>query len=156
MSLVAHINNGQVELQDTTLSLQMNFHEGLKLVTALDEQLELPELQTQQLVNEFYQNLLESLILLGVRERQLLLNEASLEAMACLLRRFRGKPLEIALRDNLSQRRISQIEEEAFYLKNNLTATEELTQVLAPFFSHINKQVKEGRINLQDPKGIYF
>lgn len=156
MSLIPSVKKGQLELQDTTLTLQINLHEGLLLMAALDDALGLPEGQTQKQINAFYLQLLESLMLLGVRERQLLLNEASLEALACLLRRFRNQPIEVALRDNLSQRRISQVEEEALYLKASLSAVDELTQVLAPFFSNINKQLKDGRINLQDPKGVYF
>ncbi len=156
MSLIVNVNKSQLELQDTTLTLQINLHEGLLLMAALDEALNLPERQTQKKINDFYSQLLESLMLLGVRERQLVLNEASLEALACLLRRFRNQPIEKVLRDNLSQRRISQVEEEALYLKASLSAVEELTQVLAPFFSNINQQVQEGRISLQDPEGIYF
>jgi|SRR5690554_2116744 len=156
MSLTPRVNKGQLELQDQSLILQMNLHEGLLLTATLNEQLGVAEQQTQKLINSFYLTLLESLMLLGIRERQLLLNEASLEALACLLRRFRGKPLAKALRENLSQRRISQVEEEALYLQSKLSATEELAQVLAPFFNHLDKQVKEGKIKLQDPKGTYF
>lgn len=156
MSLLPSVNKGQLELQDQTLRLQMSLHQGLVLMTALDKQLNLPEKQTQKLINDFYLNLLESLMLLGVRERQLLLNEASLEALACFLRRFRGKPIAKALRENLSQRRISQVEEEALYLQAKLSAIEELTEVFSPFFNHLENQVKEGRIKLQDPKGIYY
>ncbi|GLR63368.1 hypothetical protein [Marinospirillum insulare] len=156
MSLDVQINNHQLEVLDTSLSLQMSLFEGLHLAAALDEQLNGSDQSSQTLVNKFYQNLLESLMLLGVRERQLLLNEASLEAMACLLRRFRGKPIAKALRENLSQRRISQVEDEAYYLKTELSAAEELSQVLMPFFNHLDQQVKESKIKLQDPKGIYF
>lgn len=156
MSLIAKIKNGQLELEDQTLTLQMNLHEGLILAAALDENQDAPEAPTQKLINTFYLSLLESLMLLGVRERQSLLNEASLEVLACLLGRFRGKPIAKVLRGNLSTRRLSQIEEETHYLQAKLSAKEELTQVLAPFFSHLDKQVKEGRIKLQDPKGLYF
>lgn len=156
MRLIASVKKGQLELQDTSLTLQMNLHQGLLLMAALDEALGLPDTQTQKQINAFYLQLLESLMLLGVRERQLVLNEASLEALACLLRRFRNQPMEVALRDNLSQRRLGQVEEEPLYLKASLSAVEELTQVLSPFFSNINQQLKDGRINLQDPKGVYF
>ncbi len=156
MSLIASVKKGQLELQDSTLTLQINLHEGLLLMAALDAALGLPEDHTQKQINAFYLQLLESLMLLGVRERQLLLNEASLEALACLLRRFRNQPIEQSLRENLSQRRLGQVEEEALYLKASLAAVDELTQVLAPFFSNINKQLQEGRIQLQDPKGVYF
>lgn len=156
MSIIPKVKNSQLELKDQTLTLQMSLHEGVQLLAELDEQLALPDNNTDQLVKGFYQNLLQSVMLLGTRERQLLLNETSLRALACLLRRFRGQKLERDLRENLSQRRIGQVEEEALYSQASLSTSEELAQVLKPFFSHINEQIKEGKIKLQDPKGIYF
>jgi hypothetical protein len=156
MSLEPYVRNGQLHLDDQTLSLTLALHDGLHLAVELDRALTLAEHPSERLIEGFYRNLLDSLLLLPPRERQGLMQEASLEAIACLLRIFRGQPLEEQLRSNLSSRRISQIEEEPLYLARNLPAADELTQVLAPFHRKVEEQVLAGRITLQDPRGIYY
>ncbi|MBE0507776.1 MAG: hypothetical protein IBX50_13880 [Marinospirillum sp.] len=156
MSLEPYVRNGQLHLEDQTLTLSLNLHQGLQLMAELDQHLDNSELRTEKIIEAFHHKLLESLLLLAPRERQALLQEASLAATACLLRMFRGKKMEDLLRANLSQRRISQVEEEPLYLGRSLTPAEELSQVLAPFHCKMEEQIKAGRIELQDPQGIYY
>lgn len=156
MSLEPYVRNGQLFLEDQTLTLRLNLHHGLQLLAELDQQLGIKEARTEKTIADFYHKLLESLLLLAPRERQALLQEASLEATACLLRMFRGTKMEDRLRANLSQRRISQVEEEPLYIGRSLPPAEELHQVLAPFHCRMEEQIKAGRIELQDPQGIYY
>lgn len=156
MSLEPYVRNGQLHLEDRTLTLKLGLHDGLQLAVELDRQLQLKESLSETLIEGFYRNLLDSLMLLSPRERQTLLQEASLEATACLLRIFRGQPTEEQLRSNLSQRRLSQIEEEPLYLARTLPPADELAQVLAPFHRKVEEQVLAGRIELQDPQGCYY
>lgn len=164
MSLNLKITNDSLELQDKTLVLQLNFHQSLQLLNAIDQALasleennneaKANELETLEIIKYFYSSLVESLMLLGTRDRQLFLSDASPSALTCLMYLFKGKPAEQLLRDNLSQRRINQIEDELNYFKLDLNKL--LDEFLLPFFTSLNHRLKEKEITLQDPKGIYF
>lgn len=170
MSLVPQLNGNLLELQDETLTLQLSLHEGLQLLnkidqallnidslddTSLDTQtLNSQTLNSQAVVKDFYNRLFESLQLLGTRERQLLIGDASLMALTCLMHLFKGQPAEKILRDNLSQRRISQIEDELSYF--DLDLNKMLDESLLPFFNSLTAKLEEKELTLQDPQGIYF
>lgn len=157
MYLTAQINAAsQLVLGEQSISIEMSQHEGLVLLATLHSQLGISARNTEKTISSFYSNLLLSLNLLGNHQRQQILAEASLPALAALLRRFKQQPEAQFIRQNLSQRRLSQVEEEASYLATDLTPVEELVEILAPFYSKINEHLQQGELHLKDPKGIYF
>ncbi len=163
MSLTLEKNDQVLELQDETLTLELNFHQGLQLLNTIDQalintteiiNLDPNKLRTLDTVKSFYSDLLGSLMLLGVRDRQFLISDASPMTLTCLMYLFKGQPVEQLLRENLSQRRMSQIEDEANYFELDLETG--LDACLLPFFDKVNHWLKEKEITLQDPQGIYF
>lgn len=171
MSLVLQLNNNQLELQDETLTLQLSLHEGLQLLNKIDQafidaidnkslvsktvdSLDIKALDSLSVIKFFYNRLFESLMLLSARDRQLLISDASLMALTCLMYIFKGQPAEKVLHENLSQRRISQIQDELSYYELDLNKM--LDEFLRPFFNNLNAKLVEKKLTLQDPQGIYF
>ncbi len=176
MSLAFKKNNNKLVLQDETLALQLNLHEGLQLLNKIDQALidlinntdlqekdfkvealasiESRSLNSLNVAKSFYCNLLESLMLLGTRDRQLLVGDAPLMTLTCLMYLVKGQPAEKLLRDNLSQRNLNKVDEELSYFNLDLNAI--LDDFLLPFFNNLNLRLKEKGLTLQDPQGIYF
>lgn len=176
MSLTLQTNENKLVLQDEALALQFNLHEGLQLLNKIDKALinlinntdlkgkdfkddalasiKIKSLNTLEVTQSFYCSLLESLMLLGTRDRQLLIGDAPLMVLTCLMYLVKGKPAEQLLRDNLSQRNLNKIDEELSYFDLDINTI--LDDFLLPFFNHLNSRLAEKKLTLQDPQGIYF
>ncbi|SFC19193.1 hypothetical protein SAMN05660443_1817 [Marinospirillum celere] len=150
--LEVKISGQRLELQDQLLGLEIGLHESLMLLAELDEILELPTKESQQLLRLYYQHYLGSLLLLPPRERQFLLQEASLEALACLLKMLQGTASEVQLRANLSQRRLRQLEEEPIFQASRPPSSTLLKETLGGFFEQLDQRILNGELQLPDPK----
>lgn len=150
--LEVNVENQWVSLKDQLLRLDLDQHEALMLLAELDTALEQPAKESQALLKLFYQHYLSSLLLLPPRERQFLLQEASLEALACLLKMLQGTASETQLRANLSQRRLRQLEEEPIFQAARPPSASLLKETLGGFFELLGQKVARGELILPDPK----
>jgi len=143
-------------LQDQFLRLEISLHDGLILLAEMDELLENKEQQSYELLISYYQRQLNSLLQLPARERQDLLQEASLEALACLLKVLKGMAAEVLLKQNLSQRRLQQIAEEPIYQQRRQPDLKTLKAALSSFFQQLEQRVQLGEIQLPDPDEPHY
>lgn len=156
MNLDVVVRDQQLILQDQVLHLNMNLHDGLLLLIALDQAIGTDERQIRKTLEHFYQQLMQSLLLLQPRQLQDLLREASLETLACLLRLFKHQPLEKSIQQHLSHRRLEQIRDEPLYDGPDAPTIDQFKQALAPFFANVLNKARQGDLKLRDPEGVYF
>lgn len=156
MSLDVVVRDQQLILQDQVLCLNMNLHDGLLLLIALDQVIGTDEQHIRKTLEQFYRQLMQSLLLLPPRQLQDLLREASLETLACLMRLFKHQPLEKSIQHHLSNRRWEQIRDEPLYEGLDIPSIDQFKQALAPFFANVLNKARQGDLKLRDPEGVYF
>jgi len=150
------LSHQKLALKDQFLSLEISLHDSLMLLAEMDELLEKPGKESYALLSDYYQRQLNSLLLLPARERQSLLQDASLEALACLLKMLKGTSAEVLLKQNLSQRRLRQLEEEPVYRQTRPPEITTLKTALSGFFQLLDDKVLSGEIQLPDPDEPYY
>ncbi|WP_404416861.1 FliG C-terminal domain-containing protein [Marinospirillum sp.] len=150
------LSNQKLALEDQFLSLEISLHDGLMLLAEMDELLEKPGQESYTLLGSYYQRQLSSLLQLPARERQSLLQDVSLEALACLLKMLKGTSTEVLLKQNLSQRRLRQLEEEPVYQQSRPPEIATLKSALSGFFQHLDDKVSQGEILLPDPDEPHY
>lgn len=150
------LSNQKLALKDQFLSLEVSLHDGLMLLAEMDELLEKPSKESYSLLGSYYQRQLSSLLQLPARERQSLLQDVSLEALACLLKMLKGTSAEVLLKQNLSQRRLQQLEEEPVYRQQRQPDLATLKLALSGFFQQLDDKVQSGEIQLPDPNEPHY
>ncbi|WP_114417723.1 FliG C-terminal domain-containing protein [Marinospirillum perlucidum] len=149
------IKEQQVHLKDRFISWKLSLHAALMLLADLNEQLPGDD-SNYALLRTYYQRQLSSLLLLPPRERQQLLQDLNLEALACLLKILEGSASHDQLKRNLSHRRLQQLEEEPVYQKVGAPSIEDLQKGLEDFFEQLQERINHGEIQLPDPSEPYY